>query len=325
MEYRKCEICGEEKPITEFRKYSGKGYTGRGYHKRSCRTCAIKREREDYTPEQIERAKRLDENREFAKVGLHRCLCCGQIKSLSEFAKVKGYPHSRCRKCSAEDRKAKNYAKKSPELKARMDRILKNRDLAKHGLKECAKCGKVKPFADYPKSTAGVHYSECKECHPRTYNSAYGYAYMETEVGFGSYHKCPSCGKFRLPGSFNGHAECAGCRRRKEPKEITEETCKACGRTLPIANFEMFIDGDGLVQHRFVCKECSDSRTTSFAYTGKMIKTTRERGQMFRHKIAGVAHGVVADGGMYDGPEDGSKTIGGTVHLDSRRMMSYDR
>lgn len=252
MEVEKtCVVCGAVKPLEEFPQYKHRGSVLR---RRACRACRLAKKRENYTPEQLHRAKRIEEQRELLKTDRRRCKRCGEIKDISEYRMVKNFPSGTCRSCEAAEMRERNDRSRTPEQRQRVELIRENRELKRYDVRRCKTCGEIKALGDFDRLTDDVYRWDCKACGKYTY----GVVFMDTEIGFGAYRKCPSCGRFRAPYSFGEHEHCLGCRRSNHvEKKVTHETCKVCGETLPLISFKMFYDSEGNVQHSFVCDECA--------------------------------------------------------------------
>lgn len=156
MELKKCSKCSETKTIDSF----GKDKNRKDGRFPQCRDCRR-------TPEH---AKKLQSARENMKRGLKSCSKCKKIKPLKAFhkdpQKATGYASS-CADCHRERRR-----KKAAAWHADRERI---QDMISKGFSECLSCSKVKPLAEFEKSSKrlGGVTRKCLECSAK-YRRRYG-------------------------------------------------------------------------------------------------------------------------------------------------------
>jgi hypothetical protein len=142
MNEKRCSICKEVKPLTEFSQH--KSYTG-GFNSR-CKKCV--NERSIPIP--------------VIQLNEKRCSKCNELKPITEFPphpRFKGGFNPQCNRCLSE------------ESSKRLIVQLKE--------KRCSKCGEVKPVTEFPRHSGykdGL-YSLCRRCKKEGYDSEKAAAY----------------------------------------------------------------------------------------------------------------------------------------------------
>jgi 5-methylcytosine-specific restriction endonuclease McrA len=117
----------------------------------------------------------------------------------------------------------------------RLARYKNIEDLGKNGLKQCAKCHKVKPVSEFNNSNdhRGGFSAHCKKC-----NSDYSKEWRE--------------------------------KNRKNPKQRVEKECATCHSIKNITEFhKQTTSYDG---HCFECKDCANARKREWSKNNKTIK-----------------------------------------------------
>jgi len=125
---RRCNICGQEKPLTQFSK-NKKGKYGRQY---TCKECS----------REYQRQRREERKAKGVVVPQEKkCSLCGEVKPASEFyadiTAANGLS-SQCKECI---------------LRVLREKLGRPRFFLPEGHKRCKQCGEVKPFSEFRPNT----------------------------------------------------------------------------------------------------------------------------------------------------------------------------
>lgn len=127
MKKKKCSKCKKLKPLDEFHKQKASP----DGHMYTCKTCARKRNRQNYldslSPEQLKKYKLREKRKKLLKEGKYICSKCNEIKPLTEFYKDSQHFHGHgyvCKDCQKkQNKKWYSKMKQDPEwIKDRNER-----------------------------------------------------------------------------------------------------------------------------------------------------------------------------------------------------------
>lgn len=154
---RRCSVCEEEKPLTDFAKRKDR----KDGHSKACKEC-LKKRRKQLRQKYIRENQKISEKTK--KSILKRCNKCEEEKPITEFCKDtyrKSGLSSACRKCMSKAARTR-LLKKNPNAKKSYDH-----SQTPDGFSYCHYCEEIKPVAEFSLDrTRGnrlIRYC-CKEC-----------------------------------------------------------------------------------------------------------------------------------------------------------------
>lgn len=192
--YKRCSICGEVKPISEF--YKSKSY---------CITCSKEFDRKKRIRNTAKHTDAWYEEQLRAGATV-RCKKCGKIKPVSEFSRVRktqnGYEYY-CNECISPEKYKEN------QLKSKLSLL---------GLRKCKDCGEIKPISEF--TANGVR---CSSCHNLLYYKGYKKPTTIKQRTIPPTKVCPKCGIEKPSSEFYlNHNHLDGLHHH----------CKSCDRIL---------------------------------------------------------------------------------------------